>query len=59
MRFNKAIYDKVFPRQDEPVVVESAVSTFTPTTDKLNVEEQTSVEEVVEEVVEVENSLVD
>ena len=34
-RFNSAAYDKLFPREPEPVHVESAVENFTPTKNKV------------------------
>lgn len=34
-RFNSEAYDKLFPREADPIPVETVVSTFTPTTDKL------------------------
>ena len=34
-RFNSTAYDKLFPRVEDPAPVETVVSTFTPTTDKL------------------------
>lgn len=33
MRFNSEIYEKVFPRTEEPKEIESAVDTFKPTED--------------------------
>lgn len=34
-RFNSEAYDRLFPREVDPMPVETVVSTFTPTTDKL------------------------
>ena len=34
MRFNSTAYDKLFPRQKKKETVETAVETFTPTTDE-------------------------
>lgn len=34
-RFNSEAYDKLFPREPEPVHVESAVDNFTPTKNKV------------------------
>lgn len=34
-RFNSVAYDKLYPRTQEPVQVETAVPTFTPTANKL------------------------
>lgn len=49
-KFNAEVYDKLFPRPVETVRVESAVSTFTPTTDLAEGIDivETPVEEVVE-----------
>ena len=34
-RFNSEAYDKLFPREPEPVHIESAVDNFTPTKNKV------------------------
>lgn len=34
-RFNSVAYDKLFPREPEPVHIESAVDNFTPTKNKV------------------------
>ena len=34
-RFNSEAYDKLFPREPEPVHIESAVENFTPTKNKV------------------------
>ena len=47
LRFNSDAYDKVYPRPKKEEVVESAVETFTPTTDEQK-KEQEEVEEVSE-----------
>ena len=52
LRFNSNAYDKVYPRPKKEEVVESAVETFTPTTDEQK-KEQEEVEEVSQEVEEV------
>lgn len=49
MRFNSEAYDKLYPRKKEKEVIESAVETFTPTSDEQD-EEDTVVEKIVETV---------
>ena len=44
-RFNAEAYDKLFPRQVEPEKVETVVSSFTPTTDKLEGKDPDTVED--------------
>ncbi len=38
VRFNSTAYDKLYPRQKKKETVETAVETFTPTTDEQKVE---------------------
>lgn len=42
MRFSSDAYDKLYPRQKEKEVIESAVETFTPTTDEQDANEETN-----------------
>lgn len=44
-RFNFEAYDKLFPREPEPVHVESAVDNFTPTKNKVEGKDPDVIEE--------------
>ena len=57
MRFPSESYDKLFPRPEEKPSVESAVSTFTPSAEKYDVQDKAVVEEEVEEEVEGEENV--
>ena len=47
-RFNFSAYDNLFPREPEPVHVESAVDNFTPTKNKVEGKDPDEIEELEE-----------
>ena len=48
MRFNSEAYEKLYPRQQKPVEVETAVEGFTPTVKEVNNEKVVDADTAVE-----------